>query len=403
MNNLISLWNKWLEQKIILPQDTQSERLRKVVTTSGIISGVSATIVWAIILYLIGFQTIGIILAIVSLIFIIDIVLVFKTRNFELFYNIVLILTMLNPFVMQFLLGGFARSGFVSLWALMAIMGPLLVLDKKKAYLWLSIFVFLMLISALLDEKAGQVGANLSDFVRTVIFTWNGIFISLLLFFVFQYVFQEIETARNRADTLLLNILPASIADRLKQNPQTIADKYEEVTILFADIVDSTRLAAEADPVDVVKVLNEIFGDFDKLAEKYKLEKIKTIGDAYMVAAGLPEFRADHIEAIMLCAIEMLNVIKKHTAWNGEPIKLRIGINTGPVVAGVIGTKKFIYDLWGDTVNVASRMESNGLTNSIHVTESVRQALSSYYKFEAREPIFVKGKGQMSTYVLVND
>jgi len=274
MNNLISLWNNWLEQKIILPQDTESERLRKVVTTSGVISGVFATVVWAIILYLIGFQTIGIILAIVSLIFIIDIVLVFKTRNFELFYNIVLILTMLNPFVMQFLLGGFARSGFVSLWALMAIMGPLLVLDKKKAYLWLSIFVVLMLTSALLDEKASQIGANISDFVRTIIFTWNGIFISLMLFFVFQYVFQEIEAARNRADTLLLNILPASIADRLKRNPQTIADKYEEVSILFADIVDSTRLAAEADPVDVVKVLNKIFGDFDKLAEKYQLEKL---------------------------------------------------------------------------------------------------------------------------------
>lgn len=402
MNNLISLWNNWLEQKIILPQDTESERLRKVVTTSGVISGVFATVVWAIILYLIGFQTIGIILAIVSLIFIIDIVLVFKTRNFELFYNIVLILTMLNPFVMQFLLGGFARSGFVSLWALMAIMGPLLVLDKKKAYLWLSIFVVLMLTSALLDEKASQIGANISDFVRTIIFTWNGIFISLMLFFVFQYVFQEIEAARNRADTLLLNILPASIADRLKRNPQTIADKYEEVSILFADIVDSTRLAAEADPVDVVKVLNKIFGDFDKLAEKYQLEKIKTIGDAYMVAAGLPEFRADHCEAILLCAIEMLDVIEKHTAWNGEPIKLRIGINTGPVVAGVIGTKKFIYDLWGDTVNVASRMESNGLINSIHVTEAVRQKLSGLYKFDPREPIYIKGKGQMSTYVLVN-
>jgi urea transport system substrate-binding protein len=199
---------------------------------------------------------------------------------------------------------------------------------------------------------------------------------------------------------LLLNILPGSVATRLKESPETIADGFNEVTVLFADIVDFTAMSSNADPVAVVNLLNDVFSEFDELAKKHGLEKIKTIGDAYMVAAGLPEPRPDHTEAIMLFAQEMLEAVERQEGLNGDPVRLRIGINTGPVVAGVIGRQKFIYDLWGDAVNVASRMESNGLTNQIQVTEAVKEKLDGQYAFVAREPIAVKGKGMMVTYLL---
>ena len=211
----------------------------------------------------------------------------------------------------------------------------------------------------------------------------------------------ELELERARSESLLLNILPASIAARLKEDPHTIADGYNDVTVLFADIVDFTTMSAAVSPDDVVRKLNEIFSDFDVLAARHGLEKIKTIGDAYMVAGGLPEGRPDHCQAVAAFAVEMLRVLDRHTSWTGEPIRIRIGINRGPVVAGVIGRQKFIFDLWGDVVNVASRMESNGLSNQIQVTEAVKEYLDGQYSFEERGPIEVKGKGRMTTYLLI--
>lgn len=215
-----------------------------------------------------------------------------------------------------------------------------------------------------------------------------------------DFLISQLEVARKQADALLLNVLPKPIAARLKLGEATIADRHEEVTVLFADIVDFTRMSSDADPVAVVNKLNEIFSDFDDLADKYGLEKIKTIGDAYMVAGGLPEPRPDHAEAVAAFAIEIVDAISRHQSWTGEPIQLRVGISSGPIVAGVIGRQKFIYDLWGDAVNVASRMESNGLASEIQVTPEVKALLDSRYAFEEREPIEVKGKGLMVTYLM---
>jgi class 3 adenylate cyclase len=227
------------------------------------------------------------------------------------------------------------------------------------------------------------------------------LFISVTFTFLWGvYVLIQVDNARQRADALLLNILPAPIAARLKRNPATIADGFSEVTVLFADIVDFTTLSADADPVDVVNFLNIIFSDFDDLAAKHGLEKIKTIGDAYMVAGGLPEPRPDHCEAVVAFGLDMLAAVKRHRAWHGEPVRLRVGVNTGPVVAGVIGRQKFIYDLWGDAVNTASRMESNGVADVIQVTAAVKEKLAGRYTFEERPPMYVKGKGQMITYLL---
>ncbi|WP_446396851.1 adenylate/guanylate cyclase domain-containing protein [Coleofasciculus sp. E1-EBD-02] len=205
---------------------------------------------------------------------------------------------------------------------------------------------------------------------------------------------------QEQAERLLLNILPKVIAQRLKQLESTIADNFEEVTVLFADIVGFTELSARFPPAQVVELLNRIFSEFDELSDYYGLEKIKTIGDAYMVVGGLPTPRPDHAEATANMALDMQQVITKFNNQNNQTLSIRIGINTGPVVAGVIGIKKFSYDLWGDTVNIASRMESQGLPDKIQVTEFTYKKLQDNYLFEERGTIQVKGKGKMTTYFL---
>ena len=205
---------------------------------------------------------------------------------------------------------------------------------------------------------------------------------------------------QEQSERLLLNILPEEIANRLKRGDSTIADTFADVTVLFADIVGFTQLSARVSPTELVALLNDIFSAFDNLAERHGLEKIKTIGDAYMVVGGLPITRPDHAEAIAEMALDMQEAIIDFSNTQNQHLSIRIGINTGPVVAGVIGIKKFIYDLWGDTVNTASRMESHGFPGSIHVTAATYEKLHEKYVFESRGAIEVKGKGKMTTYLL---
>ena len=205
---------------------------------------------------------------------------------------------------------------------------------------------------------------------------------------------------QEQSERLLLNILPEEIANRLKRGDSTIADTFAEVTVLFADIVGFTQLSSRVSPTQLVSLLNDIFSTFDNLAERHGLEKIKTIGDAYMVVGGLPIPRPDHAEAIAEMALDMQQAITDFSNTHSQAFSIRIGINSGPVVAGVIGIKKFIYDLWGDTVNTASRMESHGKPGCIQVTETTYQKLQEKYSFENRGAIEVKGKGQMTTYLL---
>lgn len=211
---------------------------------------------------------------------------------------------------------------------------------------------------------------------------------------------QQLDQEKRKTEQLLLNILPSPIAARLKAGQRDIADGFADVTVLFADIVGFTQMAEERSPHDLVQLLNQIFSAFDQLTEQFQLEKIKTIGDAYMVVGGLPTPRADHAEAIAELAIAMQDEVRKIRQQRGDAIEIRIGINTGPVTAGVIGTKKFIYDLWGDTVNLASRMESHGLSSTIQVSEATYQRLQSRYRFRARQDVSIKGKGMMTTYLL---
>jgi class 3 adenylate cyclase len=212
---------------------------------------------------------------------------------------------------------------------------------------------------------------------------------------------RALQREEERSQRLLLNVLPAPIAARLKQREDVIADGFPEVTVLFADLVDFTRRSQRSSPQQVVQVLDELFTAFDQLTKRHGLEKIKTIGDAYMVAGGLPEPRPDHAQAVADMALAIRDEVAGRTDPSGQPLQVRIGIDTGPVVAGVIGRDKFSYDLWGDTVNTASRMESLGVPGCIQVTARTYQRLQNSYRFQRRGLVAVKGKGEMVSYFLV--
>ncbi len=216
-----------------------------------------------------------------------------------------------------------------------------------------------------------------------------------------RHTARQLAAEQEKSERLLLNMLPSAISDRLKQEPAAIADGFAEATVLFADIVGFTELSSRLSPRELVSRLNDIFSRFDALVERHDLEKIKTIGDAYMVVGGLPEPRDDHAEAIASLALDIQQEIRTISQELSEPFTMRMGINSGPVIAGVIGTKKFIYDLWGDTVNIASRMESHGQPGCIQVTEATYQRLQHRYQFQERGLVPVKGKGDMRTYWLL--
>lgn len=214
---------------------------------------------------------------------------------------------------------------------------------------------------------------------------------------------RALQSEQERSNRLLLNVLPAPIADRLKQSEDVIADAHPEATVMFADLVDFTTRSQSIGPKRMVAALDDLFTMFDALARRHGLEKIKTIGDAYMAAAGVPAPRPDHADAVAQMALEIRDQIAGHVDPDGSPLAIRIGIDSGPVVAGVIGKSKFIYDLWGDTVNTASSMESHGLPGQIQVTARTRRQLGSRYRFARRGPIRVKGKGEMVTYLLLGN
>jgi guanylate cyclase len=243
--------------------------------------------------------------------------------------------------------------------------------------------------------------------VSLILFILNIVGVSSFPFVTLRYFVTERDRAfgllrleQEKSEHLLLNILPEEIAARLKEDTSTIANHYDAATILFADVVNFTPLSTILSPTQAVDLLNEIFSHFDALAEHYVLEKIKTIGDGYMVAGGVPTPRPDHAQAVARMALDMLAYIRARPVTAGTPLDIRIGLNSGPVVAGVIGQKKFLYDLWGDTVNTASRMESHGEPGQIQISQATYALIKDEFVCERRGLILVKGKGEMETWFL---
>jgi adenylate cyclase len=320
-----------------------------------------------------------------------------RTRRYVPFRTFQLALMLLLPFALQWSLGGFVASSGVSLWGLWPALGALLFVGARGAVPWFAGYLALLAVSAVVEPVLEP--AVIPDAVQTAFFVGNLTGPSLVAYLLLQYFVRERDREHDRSERLLLNVLPAAVAARLKHHDGVIADRFAETTVLFADIVDFTPLAVRLPPEDVVRLLDEVFTAFDRLADDHRLEKIKTIGDAYMVAGGVPTPRADHCEAVAEMALAMLHVPERLTGLNG--MELRIGMDTGPAVAGVIGQRKFSYDLWGDTVNTASRMESHGVPGSIQVSSRVYDHLCDRYRFEQRGLIDMKGKGPTPAWLLL--
>jgi adenylate cyclase len=324
-----------------------------------------------------------------------------RTKDYRFFRFSQIIMTFLLPFLLQWSLGGYVASSAVSLWALVGVFGALFFFSARQAVPWFGVFVALTVVSGLIDPWLATSSASIPMGVQVTYFVLNILGVSVTAYLLLQYSIRSRDAALAQSDGLLLNVLPRSIAERLKRDPGVIAERFDEVSVLFADVADFTPFAERISPERLVGVLDEIFSAFDALTERHSLEKIKTIGDAYMVAGGLPVPRGDHAEAIAALAVEMQAEFARVCEALGLGLAIRIGIDSGPVVAGVIGRRKFIYDLWGDTVNTASRMESHGIPGRIQVTEATYQRLRDRYRFEDRGETDVKGKGRIRTYLLV--
>jgi class 3 adenylate cyclase len=313
----------------------------------------------------------------------------------------------LVPQYWYFLLEGVAKLDFVT-WTLLFLAQTTLIPVRWSLHLLsqLGVFVCFLFIQLHFGAVVESNIAEADSFFLYLYLFWFCVICDISVFFYEKLQRKEFDTKQNleveqeKSERLLLNILPQSIAERLKQPGATVAENFTEVTVLFADIAGFTAMSTGMSPLQLVELLNEIFCKFDKLVELHGLEKIKTIGDAYMVVAGLPEPCQNHIIQMAEMALDMQTTIAQFNQQYHKNLRIRIGIHTGPVVAGVIGIKKFAYDLWGDTVNIASRMESHGLPGKIQVSDNVYQVLKDHYVLVKRETIQVKGKGEMTTYWL---
>jgi guanylate cyclase len=294
-------------------------------------------------------------------------------------------------------LAGGLNAGYGLVWGLLAPLGAVLFLGARAAAPAFAAVAVAFLLAIGVDLLAGD-GTTTSP-VRLAVAAINLLVPTAVALGLVLFIDGERLRAKAASDALLRNILPDSIADRLKGGERAIADHYDEVTVLFADVVEFTPFAAQATPGRVVAVLNELFSRFDSLVERYGLEKIKTIGDAYMVVAGVPLARADHAAVILELAIAMQVEADRTELAPGRPVRLRCGVASGSAVAGVIGTRRFSYDIWGDVVNLASRLESTGIPGAIQVAESTRRLCPDTYPFVSRV-VDVKGKGTITTYVL---
>lgn len=336
-----------------------------------------------------------------------SILIFYRLRRYSYITFTQLAMLLVMPFFMQWVIGGFEASSGVAIWAILAPVGALMILGTRQSTPWFALFMVLSAVSWELDPTFASNALPIPTYIKDVFFAINLIGVATILYIVMRYfqsektrVMDDLEREKARSEQLLLNVLPLSVANRLKKSDIKIADSHEAVTIMFADLVDFTRVSDGMPPDELVDLLSQVFSRFDHLAEKYKLEKIKTIGDAYMVAGGVPNARQDHAHAIANMALEMHRELAEVAEKTGKPLSMRIGINSGPVIAGVIGNAKFSYDLWGDTVNLASRMEQYGLPNVIQVTSATYQLLKDEFIFELRGTIPVKGKGDVEAYIL---
>ena len=397
----------------ILPTDSEDVRLQKslLIFATGLIS--FASMLWLFIYWQLGPHFSSTIPFVFQLLLVGNLLVYLKTLNFDAFRLIQITLILFMPFVAQWSMGNFISASGISLWALLAPIGAVLFIGPREALAWFLAYLFLNALSGSFDyylaDSLTATQIKVSTHTTVFFFALNFAGVSTIVFLLLRYsaiekqkaqahlqeAHQQLQIEQDRSERLLLNILPGSIAERLKSSNQTIADGFADVSVMFVDIVNFTKIAAGLSPQQVFSMLNKIFSSFDELAEYYGLEKIKTIGDAYMVAGGLNDQRSDYSDALVDMALEMRDLLQNDFQVNQMHLEVRIGIGTGPVVAGVVGKKKFIYDLWGDTVNIASRITSEGVPGMVQVDEATYRRLEQLFEFHEPQTIYLKGKGNM--------
>lgn len=323
------------------------------------------------------------------------------TRQYRFFRFSQLTLILLLPFFLMVALGGFVNGSAVVLWSLICPLGAMLFDEPHQAPRWFIAFAFLVALSGFLQPYV-RLTNNLSSGLVIFFFVMNLMAVGALVFMMIFYFVNQKNIFQQKSETLLLNILPKEIAAILKNESRTIADHYQEASVLFADMVGFTPLSAQLPPVEMVELLNEVFSFFDSLLDRYGVEKIRTIGDSYMVASGVPRGRRDHAQALAYMGLEMRDYIANHTFRNNQRVNFRIGINSGSMIAGVIGRRKFVYDVWGDAVNVASRMESHGLGGAVQITQTTYELIKEEFICEPRGTVNVKGKGEMEVWLVLS-
>ena len=384
-----------------LPTDSHDEALRK--QTLVLFTSFTALVsfIWVGTYWALGLHLSAAIPFAYQVVCVANLVVFAKTKRYRFFRTSQLALGLVLPFLLQLSLGGFLPSSGIVLWSFTAPLGALLFSSARDATRWFVAFLGVIGLSAALEPLLTP--AEIPHAIVVTFFALNILGVTGTSYLLLHYFVRERDRAaaviaaeRERSERLLLNVLPQPIAERLKAGESPIADRASDVGVLFADIVGFTPMSETMRPEELIRVLDEVFILFDRLVAEHGLEKIKTIGDAYMVASGLLDEGSGHAEELANMALEMQAAIARR-----PPLEVRIGMDIGPVVAGVIGHQKFIYDLWGDTVNTAGRMESHGMPGAIQVTERAYLRLTPAFAFEERGIIDVKGKGQMRTYLLV--
>ena len=390
------------------PNDSDDVRLQKALLATGAIMFILAGALWGMMYIAFGEPLAGSIPLSYAAISLLSVLLFSLTHRYRFFRFSQLTLILLLPFLLMLSLGGFVNSSAVILWSLICPLGALLFDEPRHAPRWLLAYLGLLVLSGVLQPYVSARDHPLSSTLVTIFFVMNiagvsTIAIALLAYFVDQkdLFLGLLRVEQDKSENLLLNILPKEIAAILKNENRTIADHFDGTSIMFADMVNFTPLSASMPPAQMVDLLNEIFTYFDSLVEKYGVEKIRTIGDSYMVASGVPRPRPDHAQLLVRMALEMRDYVSQHTFCGTHEVNFRIGINSGPVVAGVIGRKKFIYDLWGDAVNTASRMESHGAAGKVQITRETHELIQDEFVCEARGTVNVKGKGEMNVWYVL--
>ena len=405
---LITKSVRWFVQYATEPEDSEELKIKKTIAIS---VSFTATLLWlgyAVLYYVLGEQQAAIVSFAATIIFAFGLFIYKKYISFIAFVYYDVCAQVIFISLVHIALGGFAQSGMVIVWVIMLPLLMIVIFTPKQGIYWALLAATDLIVLALFQPSYFRPANNISTTVLTILYVMNILGSNTMaVLAVYYYVWQNqilsglLSEEQKKTESLLLNILPKEIAAILKNESHIIADYHENATVLFADMVNFTPMSAKMMPKEIVELLNDVFSYFDTLAEKYGLEKIKTIGDCYMVAAGAPRSRVDHAHVLTQFALDIRNYLNQNE-FNGRKLAFRVGLHSGPLVAGVIGRKKFIYDLWGDTVNTASRMESHGSGGFIQITEATYNLIKDDYVCESHGKVNVKGKGEIDVWYVVD-